>query len=167
VAIVTTPLQGLITARFQHQQSNSIRGSLSLSAIDDANAAPLIGFGDTRHQQGSASSIAVGPTKNCPLCGQYAVGSNGQLYLLLVCTGWLGTGLVLTFFAYLAWRYRRDKTPYGMAGVLVIGLSFVYMFAYTAVTAPLEFTLFAVALLWRNDQWMRSGRAAADSAGEP
>ena len=167
VAIVTTPLQGLITARFAHQQSNSIRGSLSLSAIDDANAAPLIGFGDTRHQEGSASSIAVGPTKNCPLCGQYAVGSNGQLYLLLVCTGWLGTGLFLAFFAYLAWRYRRDKTPYGMAGVLVIGLSFVYMFAYTAVTAPLEFTLLAVALLWRNDQWMRSGRAAADSAGEP
>jgi hypothetical protein len=166
-AIVTTPLQGLITARFQHQQSNSIRGSLSLSAIDDANAAPLIGFGDTRHQEGSASSIAVGPTKQCPLCGQYAVGSNGQLYLLLVCTGWLGTGLFLTFFAYLAWRYRRDKTPYGMAGVLVIGLSFVYMFAYTAVTAPLEFTLLAAALLWRNDRWMRSGNAAADSVTTP
>jgi hypothetical protein len=167
VAIVTTPLQGLITSRLQHQQSNSIRGSLSLSAITDANAAPLIGYGDTRHQQGSASSIAVGPTKNCPLCGQYAVGSNGQLYLLLICTGWVGTALFLAFFAYLGWRYRRDKTPYGMAGVLVIGLSFLYMFAYVSVTAPLEFTLLAVALLWRNDQWLRSGKAAAASEDGP
>jgi hypothetical protein len=167
VAIVATPLQGLITSRLQHQQSNSIRGSLSLSAIDDANAAPLIGFGDTRHQQGSASSIAVGPTQQCPQCGQYAVGSNGQLYLLLVCTGWAGTGLFLAFFAYLCWRYRHDKTPYGMAGLLGVGLSFLYMFAYVSVTAPLEFTLFAVALLWRNDQWLRSGNAAADSVTTP
>jgi hypothetical protein len=41
------------------------------------------------------------------------------------------------------------------------------MFAYTAVTAPLEFTLLAAALLWRNDQWMRSGNAAADSVTTP
>ncbi len=155
VAVVATPLQGLITSRLQHQQSNSIRGSLSLTAIDDANAAPFIGFGDTRHQAGSASSIAVGPSQSCPSCGQFPVGSNGQLYLLLVCTGWAGTALFLGFFGYLGWRYRRDKTPYGMAGLLVIGLSFVYMFAYVSVTAPLEFTMLAVALLWRNDQWRR------------
>ena len=161
VAVVATPLQGLITSRLQHQQSNSIRASLSANAIQDANAAPLIGYGDSRHQQGSASSIAVGPTQNCVQCGGYPVGSNGQLYLLLVCNGWLGTLLFLSFFAYLAWRYRRDKTAYGIAGVLVILLSFLYMFAYVAVTAPLEFTMLAVALLWRNDQWLRqAGRPA-------
>jgi hypothetical protein len=156
VAVVATPLQGLITSRLQHQQSNAIRGSLSATAIQDANAAPIIGYGDTRHQQGSASSITVGPTAACPSCGQFPVGSNGQLYLLLVCTGWVGTALFLAFFAYLAWRYRRDKSPYGMAGLLVILLSFLYMFAYVSVTAPLEFTMLAVALLWRNDQWRRS-----------
>jgi polysaccharide biosynthesis protein PslJ len=156
VAVVATPLQGLITSRLQHQQSNSIRGSLSATAVQDANAAPVIGYGDTRHQAGSASSIAVGPSTDCPSCGQFPVGSNGQLYLLLVCTGWVGTALFLAFFAYLAWRYRRDKSPYGMAGVLVILLSFFYMFAYVSVTAPLEFTMLAVALLWRNDQWRRS-----------
>jgi O-antigen/teichoic acid export membrane protein len=155
VAILATPLQGLVTARLQHQQSNSIRASLSGAAIQAANAAPITGFGDTRHQQGSATSIAVGPSSSCPTCAQYPVGSNGQLYLLLVCDGWLGAALFFSFFAYLAWRYRRDKTPYGMAGVLVILLSFLYMFAYDSLTAPLEFTLLAVALLWRNDQWRR------------
>jgi hypothetical protein len=162
VAIVATPLQGLIASRLHHEQSNSIRASLSATAIQDANAAPLIGYGDTRHQQGSASSITVGPTSNCPECGQYPVGSNGQLYLLLVCTGWVGTALFLSFFGYLCWRYRRDKTPYGMAGILVVGLSFLYMFAYVSVTAPLEFTMLAVALLWRNDQWLRRPGNPAD-----
>ena len=166
VAVVATPLQGLITSRLQHQQSNSIRALLSVAAVNDANAAPLIGYGDTRHLEGSAQSIAVGPTATCPTCGQYAVGSNGQLYLLMVCNGWLGTLLFLGFFAWLAWRYRRDKSPYGMVGVLVILLSFVYMFAYTAVTAPLEFTVLAAALLWRNDQWRR-GLARADGLRGP
>ena len=164
VAVVATPLQGLITSRLQHQQSNSIRASLSASAIKDANASPLLGFGDTRHQAGSASSIAVGPTANCTMCGQYPIGSNGQLYLLLVCNGWAGTILFLGFFARLGWRYRRDKTPYGMAGVLVILLSFLYMFTYVAVTAPLEFTMLAVALLWRNDQWLRQAAQEAQPA---
>jgi hypothetical protein len=167
VAVVATPLQGLITSRLQHQQSNSIRASLTVTAVQDANAAPFIGYGDTRHQQGSASSITVGPTSNCRECGQYAVGSNGQLYLLLICNGWVGTALFLGFFAWLCWRYRRDKTPYGMAGMLVILLSFVYMFAYVSVTAPLEFTMLAVALLWRNDQWLRGADRAAAPAGPP
>ena len=47
--------------------------------------------------------------------------------------------------------------------MLVILLSFLYMFAYVAVTAPLEFTMIAVALLWRNDQWRR-GQAGCGSA---
>jgi hypothetical protein len=162
VAVAVTPLQGLVTSRLQHQQSNSIRAALSADAFLDANASPLIGFGDTQHKAGSANSIAVGPTANCSLCGQYEVGSNGQLYTLLICNGWVGTFLYLGFFGYIGWRYRRDRTPYGMAGLLVILLSFLYMFAYVAVTAPLEFTMLAVALLWRNDQWRRAnGEIAA------
>jgi hypothetical protein len=153
--IIATPLQSIIVTRFQHQQSNSIRASLSYAALDDGNASPLIGFGDTRHQAGSSNSIAVGPTSQCPTCGQFEVGSNGQLYLLLICSGWLGVVLYFSFFGYLGWRYRRDKSPYGMAGVLMIVLSFLYMFAYVEVTAPLEFTMLGMALLWRNEQWKR------------
>ena len=52
VAVVATPLQGLITSRLQHQQSNSIRGSLSVTALQDANSAPVIGYGDTQAPAG-------------------------------------------------------------------------------------------------------------------
>jgi hypothetical protein len=156
IVILASPLHGIITQRLAHQNSNSIRASLSVAALKDAEASPLIGYGDGRHVQGSSSSIAVGPSASCAQCGQADVGSNGQLWLLLVCDGFLGAAFYLGFFAYGIWRYRRDQTPYGLAGVLVLLLSFVYMFAYVAVVAPLAFTMLAYALLWRNESQLRT-----------
>jgi hypothetical protein len=150
VVILATPLQGLITSRLQHGQSDSIRSALSVVAVQDALASPVLGYGDTRHLRGSPQSASIGPTASCPGCGESIVGSTGQLWLLLVCNGILGTVLYLAFFAYGVWRYRRDTTPYGLAGVLVLLLSFFYMFTYTASTIVLAITMLSYALLWRN-----------------
>ena len=117
----------------------------------DAAASPIVGYGDTRQQQGSAKSIAVGPTAKCKNCGQQEVGSTGQLWLLLVCDGFAGTALYIGFFGYGVWRFRRDRSPYGIAGSVVLLLGFVYMLSYDAVGAPLGFTILAYAMLWRND----------------
>ncbi|MDQ2810892.1 MAG: polysaccharide biosynthesis C-terminal domain-containing protein [Actinomycetota bacterium] len=165
--VVATPLHNIVTERLQHQQSNSIRSTLDELSIQDALASPLIGYGDTRHMQGSPQSIAVGPSPGCILCGQLTIGSTGQFWLLLVADGLVGTVLYLGFFVYGICRFRRDTTPYGMAGVLVLLLGFVYMFAYVAVVVPLTFTMLAYALLWRNDQWMRSGTAEANAVESP
>lgn len=154
MAIVATPLGSVITQRLQHGDSNSIRSSLSATTLQDALASPILGYGDTRRQQGSPNSIAVGPTANCKQCGEYLVGSTGQLWLLLVCNGIVGAGLYLGFFGYGAWRFRRDTTPYGLAGVLVMLLTFVYMFAYTTQPPQLAFTMLSYALLWRNDRYL-------------
>jgi hypothetical protein len=151
IAILASPLHTIISERLANGNSDQIRSSLSVTALKEALASPLIGYGDGRHVQGSANTIAAGPTANCNQCGQADTGSNGQLWLLLVCSGFVGTAFYLAFFGYGIWRYRRDKTPYGMAGVLVLLLSFVYMFTYVAVVAPLAFTMLAYALLWRND----------------
>jgi hypothetical protein len=62
----------------------------------------------------------------------------------------VGAALYLGFFGYGIWRFRRDRTPYGIAGVLVLLLSFVYMFTYDAVGAPLGFTMLSYALLWKS-----------------
>jgi len=157
ILILVSPLHSLISGRISSQQnSNTIRASLNTLAVRDGLASPLIGYGDERHQQGSAASIAVGPTANCPTCGEAEAGSTGQFWLLLVCDGLLGTVLYFSFFAYGLWHYRRDMTPYGLAGVLVLLLSFVYMFTYEAVVAPLAFTMLAYALLWRNDLQLRN-----------
>jgi len=151
ILVLATPLHTTISQRLSHGHSNTIRSSLSSAAVRDALSSPLIGYGDTRQQSGSPRSITIGPTAACPQCGQSAVGSNGQLWLLLVCTGFVGTAVYLGFFAYVAWRYRHDTTPYGLAGMLVVLLSFIYMFTYVAVVAPLAFTMLAYAILWRNE----------------
>ena len=155
VAVAATPLQNLITQRLNHGQSNAVRSSLSVAATHAALSSPLIGYGDTRHQQGSVKSIAVGRSAKCQQCGEVTIGGNGQLWLLLVCTGFLGTALYLGFFAFGSWRFWGDHTAYGLAGVLTLLLGFIFMIAYTAVGAPLGFTMLSYALLWRNDASLR------------
>ncbi len=168
VAVLATPLQGVITQRLQNGKSNDLRATLSAVAIKDGLSSPVLGYGDTRQEIGSPSSIAIGPTAKCGNCGQTPVGGNGQLWLLLICNGIVGAALYLAFFAFGCWRYWRDTSPYGLAGVLILLLSFAYMFTYVAVIAPLGFTMLAYALLWRNDlagQPPAAMAAAAEPAG--
>jgi hypothetical protein len=160
--VLATPLNDVFSARL-HAQHNSdqLRSSLDTLAVRDALSSPIIGYGDTRQQQGSAKSIAIGPTAKCKNCGEQEVGSTGQLWLLLVTNGFVGTALYVAFFAYGVWRFRRDGTPYGIAGTLVLLLGFLYMLNYDAVGAPLGFTVLAYAMLWRNDSYRRDQLDAA------
>jgi hypothetical protein len=148
--LVATPVSSLIAGRFAHPQSNNLRGGLDALAIRDAVSSPVIGYGDTRKQIGSQKSIAVGPSSKCASCGQQEVGGTGQLWLLLICSGLVGTILYVGFFVGGIARFRRDHTPYGEAGVLVLLLSLLYLFTYSAAGPPLGFTMLSYALLWRN-----------------
>jgi hypothetical protein len=169
VAIFASPLQGIISQRLSHGASNQDRSSNTVLALEDAIASPLIGWGDTRHEVGSAQSIAIGKTANCPSCGNQSIGGNGQVQLLLITSGLLGTVLYLAFFGVGAWRYRRDTSPIGMAAELVLLLSFVFNFVYDAVGPTLAFTVLAYALLWRNQQERGKDAVTADepAAGVP
>jgi hypothetical protein len=166
--ILTTPVHSVVTGRLSKGGSANLRSNLSGLAIKAAEASPVIGFGDTRQERGSPTSIAIGPSPTCPICGQLEVGSTGQLWLLLVCDGFPGAVLYFGFFGFGIWRFRRDTTPYGLAGVLVLLLSFVYMFTYDAVGAPLGFTVLAYALVWKNQPFAGRGNDAdADSDLHP
>ena len=156
VLVLVSPLHGVISQRLANGKSNTIRMTLSTQAMRDALASPVLGYGDTRQRQGSANSISIGPTPDCPQCGQQQVGSTGQLWLLLITTGIAGALLYIAFFARLAWEFRRDPTPYGLAGGMVLLLSFCYLPAYDALPAALGITILSVALLWRSDQHRRS-----------
>jgi len=155
---VASPLGHVISLRLHNGQSNTIRSSLFTLSLQDGRASPVLGYGDTRQQIGSPLSIAVGPTAGCPTCGQAAVGSTGQFSLLLICSGFVGAFLYCGFFGYGAWRYWRDPTPYGTVGVLVILLSFIYLWTYDAVAAPLGITMLAYAILWRNEMHRRQSQ---------
>lgn len=161
VVVLASPLQSLIQQRLSHGKSNAVRSSLSGLAITDALSSPIIGYGDTRHEQGSTNSIAVGKTAKCHTCGSRDIGGNGQFWMLLITSGFLGAALYCAFFLYGIWRYWRDPTPYGLAGVLVLILSFPFMIVYIAVGPPLAFTMLAYALLWKNDRERRKEAEAA------
>jgi hypothetical protein len=168
VVVVASPLQSLISQRLSHGKSNAVRSSLSGLAIDVAAASPIVGWGDTRHEQGSTNSIAVGKTAKCHSCGSRDIGGNGQFWMLLITSGFLGAGLYCAFFLYGIWRYWRDPTPYGMVGVLVLILGFPFMIVYIAVGPPLAFTMLAYALLWKNDRVLHEEavEAAAESEAQ-
>lgn len=159
ILIFLTPLNSIIAGRIENGKSNNLRSNLNALSVTDALASPIIGYGDTRQEAGSPASIAVGPSAKCPNCGQLSVGSTGQLWLLFVCNGFVGAAFFLAFFGFGIWQFRRDRSPYGYAGVLVLLLSFWYMFSYDSTGAPLGFTMLAYAVVWKNNQLRRQQAA--------
>src|SRR5207302_788120 len=99
---------------------------------------------------GGRQSIAVGESPDCPRCGNFTIGGNGQLWQLLYAHGIAGTVCYLAFFGYGLWRFRYDATPIGLAGGAALLSTFAAMLWYNALVTPLAFTMLGYALLWRN-----------------
>lgn len=161
-AVLLSPLGALISTRLSSGggKSNDLRIFSTKAAIQVAQQAPLTGFGSTRNVLGSPQSIAVGKSPSCPRCGNVALGSNGQIWLLIVSQGFLGATFYVGFFMYSIFVYRRDKSPVGIGSTLVLILALTFMFVYNAMGSPLVLYMIAVALLWR-------GRAARQQAVTP
>ncbi|HEV2370548.1 MAG TPA: hypothetical protein VGS19_00135 [Streptosporangiaceae bacterium] len=155
VVYFVTPIHTIVSTRVQNGYSNTARGNESLLALQGGIDSPVIGFGDTRREFGSVKSISVGRTSKCTACGQRSAGSNGQIWLLLISTGLVGTFFFMGFFIYGCVRYWRDRSPIGLVGVLVLLLGFVFGAVYDSVGATLAFTFLAYALLWRNEKDQR------------
>jgi hypothetical protein len=150
IALAATPLGGVVSARLDNGKSNGVRSYLVDRAWDGFEASPIIGYGSTRNTSGGRNSITVGESAGCERCGNFTVGGNGQLWQLLFAHGAVGTIGYLGFFAYGLWRFRRDRSPIGVAGSAAIVTSFSAMLWYNSLVTPLAFMVLAYALLWRN-----------------
>ncbi|MFB9802838.1 ligase, partial [Streptomonospora salina] len=159
LAVLLSPLTDVVHERLDSPHSDGGRAASSAAAVRAANASPVVGWGTTRDMAGSPQSIAIGPSPDCPDCGNHTIGNNGQFWLLLVANGWVGAALFLAFFAQALWRYRHATSVTGSAALLSILLLLWYMFFYVALAAPLAVTMIGVALLWR-----RSAGAGGASA---
>ncbi len=148
--LALTPLRSIIEQRAHHGKSNSLRAYLSTAAIDAAEHSPIIGYGGTRKTIGSNQSIAIGPTSDCPQCGSQGLGSNGQIWLIVVAQGFVGAALYVSFFLWIILAYARDRTPIGVAGVLVTLLSLFYMFFYNSLPVALVLTMISIGVVVRN-----------------
>lgn len=164
VLILASPLGSTLTERMQNGHSDEIRATLNAGAVDAANASPVLGYGANRALIGSNRSITVGKSATCKQCGNRELGSNGQLWNLLVGQGWVGAFCYNAFFLWCLWRFRHDHTAIGIAGSLVLILMLFFQFLYGSLNTTLAYALISVALLARNDRYVRAARAAALAA---
>ncbi|OOC55491.1 MULTISPECIES: ligase [Nocardiopsis] len=167
LALAASPLADVVRARINNPHSDDGRAASNAAAVEAAGLSPVVGWGTTRESLGSSDSIAVGPTAECPDCGQHVIGNAGQLWMTLVSSGWVGTALVLAFFARIVWRYRSASSPVGQGALLTVLLLFWYMFFYVALMSPLAVTLVATALLWRGEEPALRRRVTARTRGRP
>jgi hypothetical protein len=151
VALMASPLGETVSARMDNGKSNGVRSFLIERAVDGFVDSPVIGYGSTRNTIGGRNSITVGESAGCERCGNFTVGGNGQLWQLIYAHGAVGTVGYLGFFAYGLWRFRRDRSPIGIAASAAIVSSFSAMLWYNSLATPLAFMVLAFALLWRND----------------
>jgi hypothetical protein len=146
-----SPLYTIFQERLANGHSNRIREFTTQRVIEVSRHSPIIGLGNTRNAAGSARSIATGRSDSCQRCGNPALGSNGQIWLVLISQGYVGVTLYSLFFVYGILRYWRDMTPIGLGGITILLLSLLFNFYYNAIITPLAFFMLAYALLWRND----------------
>lgn len=163
LVFAASPLHDIVQSRLNHPHSNDVRLFTTVKAIRATTHSPVLGYGSTRDIRGTASSIAIDKSPTCPKCGTPPLGSNGQLWLVLVSQGYVGAALYVGFFVRVVLRYRRDPSPIGMAGLLVLLLSLFYMLVYNAVVIPLSVQMLSLALLWRNETFTRGEGAAVAS----
>jgi hypothetical protein len=161
-ALAVTPLGAVVTARLDHGKSNGVRSYLTEKAVSGVFGSPVIGYGSTRTTLGGRQSITVGSTRSCPRCGNFTIGGNGQLWQLLYAHGFVGTLGYLGFFGYGLWRFRRDRSPIGLAGGAGIISSLLATLWYNSLVTPLAFAMLGYALLWRNDRASRGHPPSAD-----
>lgn len=151
VVTVTTPLGDVVQRRLDNGKSNGVRMFLTERAMDGMRESPVVGFGSTRNTMGGRQSITIGESEACERCGNFTIGGNGQLWQLLFAHGLAGTLAYFGFFGYGLWRFRRDRSPIGLAASTAIVGSFVASLWYNSLVTPLAFTFLGYVLLWRNN----------------
>ncbi|GGK67649.1 hypothetical protein Ppa06_29310 [Planomonospora parontospora subsp. parontospora] len=150
LAFVLSPLQPLVAQRLDNPHSNDIRAFTVSSTIAAAGTSPFIGYGNNRNARGNYRTITTGKSDWCDTCGHPPLGSDGQLWHLMITQGFVGAALYVAFFAGAVRRHWSDRSPIGAAGVLVMILTLLYMFVYDGLVTPLILYLISFALLWRN-----------------
>ncbi|WP_246059899.1 hypothetical protein [Herbidospora galbida] len=149
-AFVFSPLGQVVAARVDRPHSNDIRAFTVATTVEVAATSPIIGYGNTRNAFGNHRTITTGRTDWCRSCGHPPLGSDGQLWLLLITQGFTGAALYVGFFAGALRRHWHDRSPIGQAGSLVMLLVLFYMFIYDGLVSALTLYLISFAVLWRN-----------------
>jgi capsular polysaccharide biosynthesis protein len=150
VVLSLSPLGGIVTSRFANKGSEQGRTNLGTLTVQSVTAtSPIVGLGSTRNVQGNFQSITGGSTAQCPRCSPPALGTQGQLWLVVYSQGLVGLALFAVFFALMFLRHIRLRSPAATIGLSVLVAWAVTLPVYNSLGLGLLIVMLAVGLLCR------------------
>lgn len=135
VLVLASPLRSVVLDRVSNEGgSDSGRQALADATVRTVvDRAPVTGLGTTRNVLGSFYSVAGADTATCPRCSPPALGTQGQLWLVIFSQGLVGVLLYFGFFLLQVFRAWRSTATISVAAMGVV--------VSQVVTAPFYNTL--------------------------
>lgn len=137
VAVFATPLGSVVKARLGHEGSASLRLSLIQQSGQGALSSPVVGYGVPLPQPVSQYSLPN-------------VGTQGQLWLVLVSVGIPGTVFFLLWLLYVFWSSRSVNDPVSFAVHVAMLIGFIQLPFYGWMPTEMFMVMCAAALVWRD-----------------
>jgi hypothetical protein len=137
VAVFATPLGSVVQARIGHEGSTSLRLLLIQQSGQNALGSPLVGYG-----------VPLPPPVS-----QYSlpnVGTQGQLWLVLVSVGIPGTVFFLLWLLYVFWCSRSLSDPVSFTVHVAILIGMIQLPFYGWMPTEMFIVMAAAALVWRS-----------------
>jgi polysaccharide biosynthesis protein PslJ len=130
--VLLSPLRTIVSERFAHPHSNERRLSLYQQSIEITLRSPWLGYGSP--QQSSQNP-------NAP-----PVGTQGQIWQVLVSHGFPGVTLFLAWFVFRFWRMRHARSDIELWCHTVLLIALVQSPFYDWLGAPVVIIMIAIAL---------------------
>jgi polysaccharide biosynthesis protein PslJ len=150
--VVVTPLGHLVAANLSstHGHSNTTRLSVSHLAIEGANQSPVFGHGEPQAVTGPHATPAIG--------------TQGQLWMLLYSNGYPATAFFIGFYLAALWQTRRPRNTAGvwLHAAPVVALAQIVVYGWLPV--ELQVVMVIAALAYRRC-WRPGGQAGAGITG--
>jgi len=137
VAVLATPLRGVVQARIGHEGSASLRLSLYQQSGQGALRSPVVGYGVPLPQPVSKYTLPN-------------VGTQGQVWLVLVSVGIPGTVFFLVWLLYLFWASRSAADPVSFTVHVAILIALVQLPFYGWMPTEMFLLMATAALIWRS-----------------
>jgi capsular polysaccharide biosynthesis protein len=164
VILAISPLGHIVALRFSNEGSEEGRTNLGTLAVRSVTAtSPIVGMGSTRNVQGNFQSITGGSTAQCPRCSKPALGTQGQVWLVVFSQGLVGLFVFMMFFALAFLRHIRLRSPVVTVALSAMVAWVVTMPVYNSLGTGMLVVMVAVGLLCREGA---SGAGRLPSPGD-
>ncbi len=148
--VALTSLGAVVKTRLTSDGSEEGRANLGTLAVTSVTeTSPFIGLGSTRNVQGNFNTIAGGARADCPRCSPPALGTQGQLWLVVFSQGIIGLLFYLFFFGGVFFKHLSIRSAEASTALTVLVASVVTMPVYNSLGTGLMVTMVAVAVLVR------------------